>query len=83
MEMSRETKDRIFAAANALYEQVGYDTFPTVDAVRKTARVNMNDASAGMKEWRRAQTVKATPVAVVVPEPVQQAATAAIAAIWQ
>lgn len=84
MEISKEARDRIFAAANTLYEQAGQaGTFPTVDAVRKLAKVNMNDASAGMKEWRRAQSAQAAPVAVQVPEAVQQAGAAAVATLWQ
>lgn len=83
MELSKETRDRIFAAADSLYDQADRSTFPTVDAVRKTARVNMNDASAGMKEWRRAQTAQAAPVAIQVPEVVQQASSAALAALWR
>jgi len=83
MELSKETRDRIFAAADSLYEQTGRETFPTVDAVRKTARVNMNDAHTGMKAWRRAQTAQAAPVAVQVPEIVQQASHAALIALWQ
>ena len=82
MELNKDTRDRIFAAADSLYEQAGRAAFPTVDAVRKTARVNMNDASAGMKEWRRAQTAQAAPVAVQVPEVVMQASSAALAALW-
>jgi chromosome segregation ATPase len=84
MEISRETLDRIFAAADELYAaQADRSTFPTVDAVRKAARVNMNDASSGMREWRRAQTAQAAPVAVQVPEAVQQANGAALVALWQ
>jgi chromosome segregation ATPase len=82
MELTKDTRDRVFAAADSLYEQSGRAAFPTVDAVRKTARVNMNDASAGMKEWRRAQTAQAAPVAVQVPEVVMQASRAALAALW-
>lgn len=82
MDLAKETRDRIFVAADSLYEQAGRAAFPTVDAVRKTAKVNMNDASAGMKEWRRAQTAQASPVAVLVPEAVQQASSAALAALW-
>jgi colicin import membrane protein len=78
MELAKDTRDRIFAAADSLYDQAGRAAFPTVDAVRKTARANMNDASAGMKEWRRAQTAQAAPVAVQVPEVVQQASSAAL-----
>lgn len=83
MELAKDTRDRIFAAADSLYYQAGRAAFPTVDAVRKTARANMNDASAGMKEWRRAQTAQAAPVAVQVPEVVQQASSAALAALWR
>ena len=83
MELAKDTRDRIFAAADSLYDQAGRAAFPTVDAVRKTARANMNDASAGMKEWRRAQTAQAAPVAVQVPEVVQQASGAALAALWR
>lgn len=77
-----EVRERITAAAVALFEQSGRQGLPTVDAVRRAARVDMNAASAVMKEWRRAQIAQAAPVAVSVPEPVQQAASAALAAIW-
>lgn len=83
MEITKEARDRIFAAADQLYEQAGRESFPTVDAVRKQARVNMNDASVGMKEWRRAQTAQAAPIAVRVPEAVQQAGDLAVATMWQ
>lgn len=83
MEITKETRERIFAAADQLYEQAGRESFPTVDAVRKQARVNMNDASVGMKEWRRAQTAQAAPIAVRVPEAVQQAGDQAVATMWQ
>ncbi|MGY4883575.1 UNVERIFIED_CONTAM: DNA-binding protein [Xanthomonas citri pv. eucalyptorum] len=81
MELPKDTRDRIFAAADALFEQAGREVFPTVDAVRKVAKVNMNDASTAMKEWRRAQ---ARPAPVVqVPEAVQQVASTAVLALWQ
>ena len=83
MELATDTLDRIFAAADTLYERANRAGFPTVDAVRKTARVNMNDASTGMKQWRRAQITQAVPVAVQVPEVVQQANAAALAALWR
>ena len=82
MELAKDTRDRIFAAADSLYEQAGRAGFPTVDAVRKVARVNMNDASSGMKEWRRAQTAQAAPIVVQVPEAVQQASIAVLASLW-
>ena len=82
VQMSKEVRDRIFAAADDLYEQGGREGFPTVDAVRKAARVNMNDASAAMKEWRRAQTSQASPLAVQVPELVMQAAQSFVGSLW-
>lgn len=78
-----DVRERIIAAATDLFEQSGRETMPTVDAVRRAARVDMNAASAVMKEWRRAQTAQAAPVAVAVPEVVQQASSAAVATIWQ
>ena len=78
-----DVRERIIAAAADLFEQTGRQTMPTVDAVRRAARVDMNAASSEMKEWRRAQTAQAAPVAVAVPESVQQASSAAVATIWQ
>ena len=78
-----DVRERVISAAMALFEQSGRMTMPTVDAVRRVARVDMNAASSVMKEWRRAQTAQATPVVVAVPEAVQQASSAAVAAIWQ
>jgi colicin import membrane protein len=83
MEIASTIRERIFSAANALYEEGGGIDFPTVDAVRKRAHVNMNDASAGMKEWRRRQMVRCVPVAVHVPESVQLVANSAVEAIWK
>ncbi len=82
MDPSQDARDRILAAADALYEQAGREVFLTVDAVRKAAKANMNEASTVMKEWRRTQARPAS-VAVQVPEPVQQAAGLAVVAIWQ
>lgn len=82
MEMPREIKERIFTAADSLFEQAGREAFPTVDAVRRTARVNMNDAVAAMREWRRIQTKKTAPVAVQVPSTVQEALGIAGVTIW-
>lgn len=77
-----EVRERIVAAATDLFEQSGRQAMPTVDSVRRAARVDMNAASAVMREWRRAQLAQATPVAVAVPEAVQQAGNAALATIW-
>jgi len=82
MDINQETRSRILAAANQLFEQAGRVDFPTVDAVRRAARANMNDASAVMKEWRRMQTATAAIAPVAVPDRVQQAGQTALAALW-
>lgn len=82
MQINQETRDRITVAADQLFNDAGRANFPTVDAVRRMSKTNMNDASAVMKDWRRMQTATAAPVAVAVPERVQHASQAALAAMW-
>jgi colicin import membrane protein len=82
MDINPDARARILAAADQLFEQAGRATFPTVDAVRRLSKTNMNDASAAMREWRRGQAATATPVAVAVPSRVQQSFQAALAALW-
>ncbi|WNV06930.1 DNA-binding protein (plasmid) [Candidatus Methylospira mobilis] len=77
-----DVRERIIQSAVDLYAQAGHEAFPTVDQVRRAARVDMNAASSVMREWRRQQTVKAAPVAVTIPEAVAQANTVALAALW-
>jgi len=82
MDMSSGIRDRIFSAADTLHDQAGRQAFPTVDAVRKLAKVNMNDASTGMRAWRRAQSAKIAPMAVQIPDALQQSSVAGLAALW-
>ena len=82
MTLSAEVYERICASADALHVQGGGAAFPTVDAVRKAARVSMNDASAGMREWRRAHTVQAGMAATSVPDKIRDAGLAALADVW-
>lgn len=77
-----EVRERIVAAAEDIYEQLGRETFPTVDTVRRAAKADMNTTSTVMKDWRRQQTTQAVPVAVTVPEAVVQANTSALAQLW-
>ena len=77
-----DVRERIIQAANGLYEQAGRQSFPTVDHVRRYARVDMNAASAIMREWRRAQSVQAAPVAVHVPDAVVHANHQVLVALW-
>lgn len=81
-EPAQSIRDRIIAAADSLYAETDRRAFPTVDAVRKRARVNMNDASTGMKQWRRTQTATATPVPAQLPAQLQASCTSALVALW-
>ena len=82
--LSNEIRQRIFAAADTLYVANGQNGFPTVDAVRKSAKVNMNDASEGMREWRKIQkSAQAAPVEVELPEVVRMAGLTALAQVWR
>jgi colicin import membrane protein len=80
--MNKETQDRIFAAADMLYEKKDRASFPTVDAVRKAAKVNMNDASAGMKAWRTEHTDQKIN-SKDVPEVIKQIGEKAINSLWR
>ena len=71
MDIAKDIRDRITMAAGALYEEAERSDFPTVAAVRARASVDMNAASIVMREWRRAQTAQAAPLAVEVPEKVR------------
>lgn len=82
-QISTEVKDRIVLVANELYEESERSVFPTVDAVRRAAKADMNTTSTVMRDWRRQQTTQAAPVAVTVPESVSEANAAALAALWQ
>ena len=82
MDINPEIRERILAAAGQLFEQSGRLELPTVDAVRRLSKTNMNDASAVMKEWRRMQIVSASAAVVSVPERVSQASQTALSALW-
>jgi chromosome segregation ATPase len=82
MDTNPEIRERILAAAGQLFEQLGRQELPTVDAVRKLSRTSMNDASAVMREWRRAQIVAVSAAVGSVPEKVAQVSQAALTALW-
>ncbi len=82
MDINPEIRERILNAAQQLFEGSGRLELPTVDAVRRLSKTNMNDASAVMKEWRRLQIVSASAAVVSVPERVSQASAAALSTLW-
>lgn len=77
-----DARERVFAAASQIFEESGRQTMPTVDQVRRLAKVDMHAATAAMREWRRQQTAQAAPIAVTVPEVVAKANEQAIAQLW-
>lgn len=77
-----DSRERVFAVANQLFEESARQTMPTVDQVRRMAKVDMHTATAAMREWRRQQTAQAAPIAVAVPEVVARANEQAIALVW-
>ena len=82
MDIAKDIRDRITAAASALYEEAERSDFPTVAAVRARAGVDMNAASIVMREWRRAQMVPASPLMIEVPEKVRASSATALASLW-
>ncbi|EAN8329664.1 hypothetical protein EOY42_26925, partial [Salmonella enterica] len=55
MALPAEIKDRIFAAADALFAASETGEFPNVEAVRQESRAGMNYVVEAMKEWRQNQ----------------------------
>jgi colicin import membrane protein len=82
MDTSPSVRDRINTAADALYEESGRRTMPTVDAVRKLAKVNINDASTCMREWRRARSAPAEVPQPHLPEQLHLSCVTALRALW-
>ena len=82
MDIAQDIRDRVIAAATALYEEAQRVEFPKVASVRAKAGVDMNAASVVMRDWRQAQTTKAAPVVVDVPEKVKTSSLAALASLW-
>lgn len=77
-----EIRARIIEAADHLYEESGRTKHPSIDAVRRVARADMNTTSLVVREWKRQQTARPAPVAVSVPDEVQRAGSEALAAVW-
>lgn len=55
MALSQDMRERIFAAADALFAADESGDFPNVEAVRQESRAGMNYVVEAMKEWRQNQ----------------------------
>ena len=78
-----EISNRIIAAADVLYAQLGGERFPTVDAVRRLSSADMNAATVVMRQWRKTQSLVPVGNVEPVPEVLQQAYASATAGLWQ
>ena len=76
-----DARSRIIAVANELHARSG-GKFPSVAAVRQAAQVDMNTASAVMREWRRERQLPSTATTVPLPESVVRMANVALASVW-
>lgn len=77
-----DIRARIVEAADRLFEESGGLRYPVIADVRRLAKADMNATSAVMREWKRQQSAKPEPVAVAVPEQVQQAGMEQLAVVW-
>ncbi len=75
--------ERIEAAADKLYAEAEREQFPTVDTVRRAARVDMNAASIVMRNWRRKQTTRAEVAIEDVPESLQAVFVQTVGSVWR
>lgn len=81
-QVADKVRARIIEAAEALYLEAGHEKLPTVDAVRRRAGCDMNSASLVVRDWKRQLTVKAEPVATVVPDAVMQVFMDVLGSAW-
>lgn len=81
-QVPERVRARIIEAAESLYLEAGHEKLPTVDAVRRRAGCDMNSASLVVRDWKRQLTVKAEPVATVVPETVTQIFMEVLGSAW-
>lgn len=77
-----EFRARVIEAAEQLYAESGRERMPSASEVRAIARTDMNLTTIVVREWKRQQTARPVPVAVSVPESVQQAMSEALASVW-
>lgn len=82
MHVNPDVQKRIFDAAAQLHSDAGHGDFPTVDAVRRVARTNMNDTAIVMKLWRAMQATAASPAPASIPDNVQRIHNDGLAALW-
>src|SRR6266545_3390506 len=81
--MNQEIKDRIFTAADELFAAAPHGDFPSVEAVRKKSRANMNYVVEAVREWRQRQRQTVQAVRDPLPDNLQDAALTMGRSIWE
>lgn len=76
-------RERVFTAADALFEELGRASLPTVADVRKRACVDSNAATRLLREWRQERRKEVSDPAEEAPVELQASITAAVSSIWR
>lgn len=83
IEIDKSVLERIEKAAKQIYEENNRERFPTVDAVRRLAKVDMNTASLAMRSWRRQQLSRSEIATVDVPNELSDVFAHSVKSIWE
>lgn len=74
---------RISDAADQLFNEGGHNAVPSVDAVRRRARANMNHASLVMRTWRQQLKAQPGPAEELMPESLRHVGNQLMLNIWR
>lgn len=74
---------RITDAADQLFNEGGHEAVPSVDAVRRRARANMNHASLVMRTWRQQLKAQPGPTEELMPESLRHVGNQLMLNIWR
>lgn len=74
---------RISDAADQLFNEGGHNAVPSVDAVRRRARANMNHASLVMRTWRQQLKAQPGPTEELMPESLRHIGNQLMLNIWR
>lgn len=74
---------RISDAADQLFNEGGHHAVPSVDAVRRRARANMNHASLVMRTWRQQLKAQPGPTEEPMPESLRHVGNQLMLNIWR
>lgn len=82
-EIDAEIVQRINDAADQLFAEGGRSAAPSVDAVRRRARANMNHASLVMRDWRLKLKAQPAPTEEAMPESMRHLGNQMTLHVWR